>query len=68
MWAPLRGLISVRPSTGRVFCDWIPRLEPFGSNFNGPWTMSAIGNRLWVGGGFVRIGGVEQRNLARIRL
>ena len=65
---PLRGLISVRPGTGRVFCDWIPRLEPFGSNFNGPWTMSAIGNRLWVGGGFVRIGGVEQQNLARIRL
>lgn len=65
---PLRGLISVRPSTGRVFCDWIPRLEPFGSNFNGPWTMLAIGNRLWVGGGYVRIGGVEQQNLARIRL
>jgi hypothetical protein len=65
---PLRGLISVRPSTGKVFCDWIPRLEPFGANYNGPWAMLAIGKRLWVGGGFVKIGGVEQRNLARIRL
>ncbi|MGZ8581877.1 MAG: hypothetical protein ACXWX4_01455 [Actinomycetota bacterium] len=64
----LRGLISVRPRTGRAFCDWIPQLAPHGGNFDGPWTMLAIGRRLWVGGGFAKIGGIEQRNLARFTI
>jgi hypothetical protein len=61
----LRGLVSVRPATGKPFCDWIPQLAPFDSNFDGPWTMMALGRHLWVGGGWRTIGGIEQRGLAR---
>jgi hypothetical protein len=61
----LHGLISVSPLTGALFCDWVPQLEPFGNNYNGPWDMLATGSYLWVGGGWSKIGGVTQRNLAR---
>jgi hypothetical protein len=61
----LRGLISVSPVTGALFCDWVPQLAPFGNNFQGAWDMIATGNYLWVGGGWSTIGGVSQRNLAR---
>lgn len=64
----LRGLISVRPRTGKAFCDWIPQLAPFGANFDGAWTMLAMGSKLWVGGGFAKIGDREQRNLARFSI
>lgn len=64
----IRGLISVRPATGQPFCDWVPQLAPHEANFDGPWTMLAVGSRLWVGGGFGKIGGVEQRNLAGFRI
>lgn len=61
----LRGLISVSPLTGSLFCDWVPQLEPFGNNYQGPWDLVATGSYLWVGGGWSKIGGVTQRNLAR---
>jgi hypothetical protein len=61
----LHGLISVSPVTGTLFCDWVPQLEPFGHNYQGAWDMVATGNYLWVGGGWSKIGGVIQRNLAR---
>jgi hypothetical protein len=61
----LRGLISVDPATGAPFCDWIPQLAPFGGNFNGPWALEAVGQRLWVGGGWGKVDGLRQRNLAR---
>ncbi len=64
----LRGLISVDPATGEPMCDWIPQLAPFDSNFEGPWTMTAVGGDLWVGGGWRTIDGVEQRGLARFDL
>jgi hypothetical protein len=61
----LHGLISVNPVTGALYCDWVPQLEPFGHNYQGAWDMVATGNYLWVGGGWSKIGGVTQRNLAR---
>lgn len=61
----LRGLVSVDPATGEPFCDWIPQLAPFVDNFDGPWTMLAVGDELWVGGGWGTIDGVQQRGLAR---
>lgn len=61
----LHGLISVSPVTGAPFCDWVPKLEPFGHNYQGAWDMIATGNYLWVGGGWSKVGGVVQRNLAR---
>jgi hypothetical protein len=60
----VRGLVSVRPGTGKPFCDWLPRLAPFSANYNGPWVILAVGNRLWVGGGWGSIGGRRQSNLA----
>lgn len=61
----LRGLISVDPATGTPICDWVPQLAPFGSNFHGPWDLEAIGDKLWVAGGWRTIDGQLQRNLAR---
>lgn len=61
----LRGLVSVDPATGEPFCDWIPQLAPFVDNFDGPWVMLAVGDELWVGGGWGKVDGVPQRGLAR---
>lgn len=61
----LRGLISVDPATGTPICDWVPQFAPFGGNFHGPWELEAIGDKLWVGGGWGKIDGKRQRNLAR---
>jgi hypothetical protein len=61
----LRGLISLNPATGQPLCDWVPQLEPFGSNATGAWTVMTIGTRLWVGGYFTRIGGVLHQGIAR---
>jgi hypothetical protein len=61
----LRGLISVDPDTGTPFCDWIPQLAPFGGNFHGPWALEAVGSHVWVGGGWGKVDGLRQRNLAR---
>lgn len=63
---PLQGLASLNPANGRVYCDWIPPLQPEFNNGNGPWDMTMIGgNQLWVGGGFTHVSGVNQTNLAR---
>jgi hypothetical protein len=64
----LSGLASVRPGTGSIYCDWIPKLQPSIDNTNGAWALTATGAHLWVGGGFTHVSGVEQRNLARFTL
>jgi hypothetical protein len=64
----LRGLVSVDPATGNPFCNWVPQIAPFDTNFDGPWAMLAVGDHLWVGGGFGKIGGLQQRGLARFEV
>jgi beta-propeller uncharacterized protein DUF5122 len=65
----LSGLASVNPATGRIYCDWIPQLEPSTNNGNGAWALTVTGGtHLWVGGGFTHVSGVDQRNLARFTL
>ena len=65
----LSGLASVNAATGRLYCGWIPYLRPSSRNGNGSWSLTTTrGNRLWVGGGFDSVSGVDQRNLARFRL
>ena len=59
-----RGLVVVDPDTGAPLCEWLPRLAPFDHNYNGPWAMIVTRGGLWVGGGWLRIGGLEQRNIA----
>ena len=60
----IRGLLAVNPSTGAPRCRWLPRLAPFDQNYNGPWAMVVTGNGVWIGGGWTKIGGLEQRNIA----
>jgi outer membrane protein assembly factor BamB len=64
----LRGLASVNPLTGRIYCDWLPSIEGRDPNYDGPWALTTTDAHLWVGGGFTGISGVEQRNLARFTL
>lgn len=65
----LRGLGSLNPNNGQLYCDWLPQIEPFRENGNGPWNMDITdGSRLWVGGGFTGISGVPQSNIARFDL
>lgn len=61
----IRGLGSVNPATGQLFCDWIPQIEPFGSNFTGAWAMIGDGSQLWVAGFFTTISGVRAQGFAR---
>ena len=49
-------------------CGWIPSIEPFGSNFQGIWTIQNTPSFVWVGGGFKAVGGVSHLNLARFTL
>jgi hypothetical protein len=49
-------------------CSWIPSIEPFGSNFQGIWTINNTPSYIWVGGGFKAVGGVSHLNLARFTL
>jgi len=65
---PLRGLLSLNPTDGARFCDWVPQLAPYGHNYNGPWTMLQRDQKLWVGGGWTTIDGVKHRNIARFGL
>lgn len=62
----LRGLASLNPANGQIYCDWIPQIS---QNRNGPWDMTMIGdNQLWLGGDFGQVSGVNQTNLARFDL
>jgi hypothetical protein len=49
-------------------CSWIPSIEPFGSNYQGIWTIQNTPSYIWVGGGFKAVGGVSHLNLARFTL
>lgn len=60
----VRGLVAVDPDTGTPRCAWLPRLAPFDHNYNGPWAIIATRSGLWVGGGWQKIGGREQQNIA----
>lgn len=69
----LRGIASLDPATGGLKpasaagaggCGWLPNLQGPARNYNGVWSFSPVGNRLWVGGGFTGVSGVKQQNLA----
>jgi hypothetical protein len=65
----LRGLGSLNPDTGRIYCDWLPQVEPYRNNGGGPWSMTITdSSKLWVGGNFTGISGVPQSNIARFDL
>ena len=77
VWA--HGLISVNPTNGAYYCDWIPPIVPFGGqsapgsgkadpNFIGGWAMRITDNALFVGGYFKYISGVTQSGFARFTL
>src|SRR5688572_7730507 len=79
---PLRGLASVNPETGKIYCHWIPSLDQNRRpSYEGAWSLVTTPSYLWVGGGFIGIsesknsqpsgnGDTEapQTNLARFRL
>ena len=79
---PLRGLASVNPETGKIYCHWIPSLDQNRRpSYEGAWSLITTPSYLWVGGGFIGIsdsnnpqppgnGDTEapQTNLARFRL
>ena len=79
---PLRGLASVNPATGKLYCGWIPSLDQHRRpNYDGTWALTTTNSYLWVGGGFIGVsdsrnprpagnGGTEvpQTNLARFTL
>ncbi len=60
-----RGLMALDPDTGAPICTWLPRLAPFEHNYHGPWAMVVTRGGLWVAGGWLKIDGLEQRNIAR---
>ena len=78
----LRGLASVNPETGKIYCGWIPSLDQVRRpNYNGAWALTTTGSYLWVGGGFIGVSDsinprptgngvteVPQTNLARFTL
>ena len=50
---PLRGLASVNPETGKIFCDFVPSLDQQRQpSYEGAWTLITTSSYLWVGGGF----------------
>lgn len=61
-------IISNPATTHTLDCSWVPSIEPFGSNFQGVWTLSLNGTHVWIGGGFKKIGGIDHQNLARFTL
>jgi hypothetical protein len=79
---PLRGLASVNPATGKIYCGWIPSLDQNRRpNHNGAWALTTTASYLWVGGGFIGVSDskdpqpkgngvteVPQTNLARFTL
>ena len=62
------GLVSMSPVNGHYFCDWVPRITPFGDNFTGVRAMLTNTTQLWVGGLIVTIEGVHHRGFARYTL
>jgi hypothetical protein len=78
----LRGLASVNPATGKIYCDWIPSLdERKRPSYEGAWALTTTASYLWVGGGFIGVSDskdlqpagngvteVPQTNLARFTL
>jgi hypothetical protein len=79
----LRGLASVNPKIGRIYCDFIPSLDQTKRpSYEGSWTLATTDSYLWVGGGFIGVSDsinpqpapgtgdteVPQTNLARFTL
>jgi hypothetical protein len=78
----LRGLASVNPATGKIYCGWIPSLDQSRRpSYEGAWTLTTTPSYLWVGGGFIGVSDsinprpagngvteVPQTSLARFRL
>jgi hypothetical protein len=79
----LRGLASLNPQTGKVYCDFVPSLDQRKRpSYRGAWTLTTSLSYLWVGGGFIGVSDsvnqepssgtgtteVPQTNLARFRL
>jgi hypothetical protein len=79
----LRGLASLNPQTGKVYCDFVPSLDQKRRpSYKGAWTLTTTRSFLWVGGGFIGVSDsvhpkpspgtgtteVPQTNLARFRL
>jgi hypothetical protein len=78
----LRGLASLKPATGRLYCDFIPSLDQRRRpSYEGAWTLTTTSSYLWVGGGFIGVSDsknprpvgngeteVPQTNLARFTL
>jgi hypothetical protein len=58
----------MNPATGQLFCDWIPTVTPYGSNFTGVWAMLSTGTQLWVGGFIETISGVSHIGVGRFTL
>ncbi len=62
----LKGLVSLKPTTGEIDCTWIPTLDQeTRPAYDGAWTMQTIGKYVWVGGKFVAVSGEPRTNLAR---
>ena len=78
----LRGLASVNPATGKIYCGWTPSLDQDRRpTYNGTWALATTKSYLWVGGGFIGVSDskdpqpagngvteVPQTNLARFTL
>jgi hypothetical protein len=78
----LRGLASVNPATGKIYCGWIPSLDQNRRpSYEGAWALTTTPSYLWVGGGFIGVSDsihpqpagngvteVPQTNLARFTL
>ncbi len=60
-----RGLLIADPTSGEVDCTWIPKLEPFGNNYDGIWDLDLTATHLWAGGKFRKVSDVDQANIAR---
>ena len=52
----LRGLASVNPATGKLYCGFIPSLDQSRRpSYQGAWTLTTTNSYLWVGGGFIGV-------------
>jgi hypothetical protein len=62
----VHGLLVMNPSNGAIDCSWIPKLEPFGNNFQGVWDIELTASHVWFAGKFTEVGDVQQQNVARV--